>query len=85
MGPHEIPTYAFYPEEFAAELAGAGFALDTIYGCQGIGAHLPEDHLLAVLDDPERWPLWREALLTTCEHPNIIGLSSHLLAVARKA
>lgn len=83
MGPNCVPTYAFYPEEFVAELAQAGLAVHALYGCQGLGAHLPEERLLAVLDDPERWPLWQQALLATCDHPNIVGLSSHLLAVAR--
>jgi SAM-dependent methyltransferase len=83
MGPSAIPTYAFFPEEFVGELARAGFAIDAMYGCQGIGAHLQEDHLLALMEDAERWPIWRQILLDTCDHPNIIGVSSHLLAVAR--
>jgi SAM-dependent methyltransferase len=85
MGPDAIPTYAFSPEEFVAELAGAGMMVRVLYGCQGLGAHLHEDHLLALMDDPARWPLWRRALLDTCDHPNIVGVSSHLLAVAGRA
>ena len=81
MGPNGIPTYAFYPEEFVAELTAAGFTVRALYGCQGIGAHLQEEHLLALMDDPERWPLWREALLATCDHPNIVGVSGQILAI----
>ena len=83
MGPSAIPTYAFYPEEFIAELHLAGLNPLALYGCQGIGAHLQEDHLQALMGDAERWPTWRRVLLDTCNHPNIVGVSSHLLAVAR--
>lgn len=82
MGPNNIATYAFYPEEFSTELAQSGLTIRALYGCQGLGAHLPEEQLLAVMRDPQRWPLWQQALLATCDHPNIVGLSSHLLAVA---
>lgn len=85
MGPSAIPVYTFYPEEFVGQLARAGLAVQRLYGCQGLGAHLQEDHLLALMDDPERWPVWRKALLETCGHPNIVGVSNHLLAVARRA
>jgi len=30
-----------------------------------------------------RWPVWRQLLLATCDHPNIVGVSASLLAVAR--
>ncbi len=83
MGPDALPTYAFYPEEFVDELRAAGFAVRTLYGCQGLGAHLQEEHMRALMDDPARWPLWRQALLETCDHPAIVGVSSHLLALAQ--
>jgi SAM-dependent methyltransferase len=84
MGPDAIPTYTFYPEEFTAELTQAGFTIRALYGCQGLGAHLQEEHLLALMADDTRWPLWRQVLLDTCGHPNIVGVSSHLLAVASR-
>jgi len=82
MGPDRLPTYAYDPEEFVADLAAAGLAVRTIYGSQGLAAHLPEEHLLALLADEARWHPWRQVLLETCDHPAIIGVSSHLLAVA---
>ena len=85
MGPNGIATYAFSPEEFVAELVGAGLAVQSLYGCQGIGAHLAEDQMLALMADEERWPIWQQVLLETCNHPNIIGVSSHLLAVTTHA
>jgi 2-polyprenyl-3-methyl-5-hydroxy-6-metoxy-1,4-benzoquinol methylase len=82
MGPNGIPTYTFYPEELVDELSSAGLVVRTLYGCQGLGAHLQEDNLLALMDDAERWQSWQQVLLDTCDHPNIVGVSSHLLAVA---
>ncbi|HEY8599207.1 MAG TPA: class I SAM-dependent methyltransferase [Thermomicrobiales bacterium] len=82
MGANAIPTHAFYPEEFEAELTAARLSVRALYGCQGLGAHLHEDHLLALMDDAERWESWRRVLLDTCDHPSIVGVSSHLLAVA---
>lgn len=82
MGPNGIPTYTFYPEEFVAELAAAGLTVRNLYGGQGLGAHLQEENLLALMGDAERWQHWQQVLLDTCDHPNIVGVSSHLLAVA---
>jgi SAM-dependent methyltransferase len=78
------PAYYFLPEEFVALLGTAGLAVERLYGCSGIGAHLHEERLAALLDDPHRWPIWREVLLATCDHPNVAGVSNHLLAVARR-
>ena len=77
-----VPWYAFLPEELVASLAEAGLESLALYGAQGIAAHLPPDNLEALMADPLRWPGWRELLLATCDHPNVVGVSSHLLAVA---
>jgi len=81
MGPTALPVYTFLPEEFVHALTEAGLGIQAMYGCQGLGAHLQEDHLLALMADPEKWPIWEQMLLATCGHPNIIGVSNHLLAV----
>jgi SAM-dependent methyltransferase len=80
----DAPWYAFLPEELVALIAEAGLEPLTLYGSQGIAAHLPPDHLEALMADPVRWPDWRELLLATCDHPNVVGVSGHLLAVARR-
>lgn len=85
LGPSGLPTHAYDPRDFAAEVAAAGLRVRALYGCQGLGAHLQEEHLLDLMADAARWPAWERALLDTCDHPNIIGVSSHLLAVANRA
>lgn len=77
-------AYYFLPEEFVANLTEAGLAVERLYGCNGLGAHLQEEHLAALMADEARWPAWRDALLATCDHPNVVGVSNHLLAVARR-
>jgi SAM-dependent methyltransferase len=78
------PAYFFMPEELTGLLEAVGLPLERLYGCGGIGAHLHEERLAALMQDPDRWPLWRDVLLATCDHPNVVGLSSHLLAAARR-
>ena len=69
------PWVEFLPE--------ARLECERLYGCWGIAAHLPPENLEALMADEERWPLWRGWLLETCDHPNIVGLSGHLIAHVR--
>jgi SAM-dependent methyltransferase len=84
IGPGGAPAYFFMPDTFVELLAASGLTVEHLYGCQGLGAHLQEENLLALMHDPDRWPAWRDLLLATCDHPNIVGVSNHLLAVARR-
>ena len=81
-GSDGLPWVEFLPEEFLALLAEAGLECERLYGCWGIAAHLPAENLEALMADEERWPLWRRWLLETCDHPNVGGVSGHLLAHA---
>ena len=84
IGPGGALTYYFLPEEFVSSLTAADLEPVRLYGCNGLGAHLQEEHLNALMADPERWPMWRKQLLATCDHPSIVGVSNHLLAVVRR-
>jgi SAM-dependent methyltransferase len=83
ISPGKAPCHFFFPEELTGELTQAGLKVERLYGCQGIGAHLDEENLLALMDDPVRWPQWRRELLATCDHPAIVGVANHILTVAR--
>lgn len=82
IGPGRAPAHFMTPDEFRFVVESAGFGIRRVYGCQGIGAHLHEETLLTLMDDPVRWPAWRDQLLATCDDPSVIGVSSHLLTVA---
>lgn len=77
------PCYSFTPDEFTDLLAAEDIPTERLYGAQGIAAHLPHEHLETLMADAERWPIWRKLLLDTCDHPNVVGVSAQLLAVAR--
>lgn len=76
--------YMFAPGELADLACQAGLDVVARVGCEGLANYLPWDHLERLEQDPDRWPIWRDMLLETCEEETIIGLSSHLLVVARK-
>jgi SAM-dependent methyltransferase len=82
IGPARAPAYFFLPDEFVTMLGTAGLSVTRVYGCNGLGAHLEEQHLVDLMADPDHWPPWRDLLLATADHANIVGVSNHLLAVA---
>ncbi|MCL4545370.1 MAG: class I SAM-dependent methyltransferase [Chloroflexi bacterium] len=84
IGPYRAPAYFFTPDDLVTLLQERGLAVERLYGCNGIGAHLQEEHLVMLMADAARWSAWQEVLLATCDHPNVIGVSRHLLAVARR-
>ena len=76
--------YTFEPGELEGMAQHAGLDVIERVGCEGLANHLPMDHLEQIERDPQRWPVWREILLETCDEPTIIGISNHLMVVARK-
>jgi len=76
--------YTFSPGELQELACRAGLQVVDCIGCEGLANHLPLEHLEKVEADPERWPIWKTLLLETCNEPSIIGISNHLLVVARK-
>lgn len=76
--------YSFAPGELQQMAQRAGLQVVDCIGCEGLANHLPFAHLEKVGADPERWPVWKTLLLETCNEPSIIGISNHLLVVARK-
>ncbi len=61
----------------------AGLEIIRLYGSNGIGAQLQEENVLTILEDEDRWSIWRELLLTMCDEPSIVGVSNHLIAVTK--
>lgn len=72
-------AYFHHPDELAAEVREAGFGLEGIFGIEGPGGWISD-----AWDDPRR----RESLLFAAraveKEPTLMGVSAHLLAVARK-
>jgi ubiquinone/menaquinone biosynthesis C-methylase UbiE len=76
-------TYFHRPEDLSAEVSAAGFLIDGLYGIEGPGWILPD--IAARLEDPRcRADLLYVARALESE-PSVVGMSAHLLVVARKA
>ena len=84
LGAQALTTFSFTPTMFVELLRSCGLLVERLYGTNGLGAHLQEENLRALMDDPARWEPWKAALLATCDDPSVIGVSRHLLAVAHK-
>lgn len=84
LGAQALTTFSFTPVAFVELLRSCELLVERMYGTNGLGAHLQEENLQALMADPVRWEPWKEVLLATCDDPSIIGVSRHLLGVARK-
>lgn len=76
--------YSFGVGELEGLVEASGLQVVDRIGCEGLAAHLPLEHLEQVEAHPAYGPLWRKVLVETCNEPSIIGVSNHLLVVARK-
>jgi hypothetical protein len=90
-GRHRNPTgdpayfttaYFHRPEELAAECAAAGLVHEATLAVEGPGWFLPD--LDARLADERRRAVLLAALAALEAEPTLLGVSAHLLAVARR-
>jgi hypothetical protein len=90
-GRHRNPTgdpayfttaYFHRPDELAAECGAAGIEHETTLGVEGMGWLLPD--LDARLGDDRRRAVLLDALAALEREPTLIGVSAHLLTVARR-
>jgi ubiquinone/menaquinone biosynthesis C-methylase UbiE len=90
-GQHRNPTgdpayfttaYFHRPEELAAECAAAGLVHEATLAVEGPGWLLPD--LDARLADQRRRAVLLDALAALEAEPTLLGVSAHLLAVARR-
>jgi ubiquinone/menaquinone biosynthesis C-methylase UbiE len=73
----------FLPEEFRAVFDEAGVEVVALAGLEGISS----SHCTAlnrIARNEKRWKIWRETHFKMCTHPSVVGLSEHMLIVARK-
>jgi ubiquinone/menaquinone biosynthesis C-methylase UbiE len=91
-GQHRNPTrdpayfttaYFHRPEDLAAECGEAGLVHEVTIGVEGVGWLLPD--VDARLADERRQAVLLDALSSLETEPTLLGVSAHLLAVARRA
>jgi ubiquinone/menaquinone biosynthesis C-methylase UbiE len=73
----------FLPEEFRAMFDDAGVEVLAMAGLEGISSS-HRAALNSIAKDKPRWKVWRDTHFKTCTHPSVVGLSEHMLIVARK-
>jgi SAM-dependent methyltransferase len=90
-GQHRNPTgrldyfttaYFHRPEDLRAEVLAAGFLIDGLYGVEGPGWMFPD--VAVRLADPRRRDDLLRVARTLESEPSLLGISAHLLVVARK-
>lgn len=88
-GQHRNPTdhpgwfttaYFHHPDELEAEAVEAGFAVDRLYGIEGMAGWIAAGS--DRWDDPAHRNLLLDAARATESEPSLRGLSSHILLVA---
>ncbi len=67
------------PDELAAEVAESGLMLEGLFGVEGPGGFVG-----AWRDDPRQRPVILDVARLVEQEPSLLGLSPHILAVARK-
>ena len=73
----------FLPEELKELFENQGVKTLEMVALEGLSSHHPkETNKLA--RDPEKWKIWIETLLSTCNHPSIIGASEHFMLIGKK-
>jgi SAM-dependent methyltransferase len=72
--------FFFTPEEMVDLLARKGIEVVEYVGVQGLSAQL-QRVTEECFRDPERWRIWEDVLINTCNHPSVVGISDHILAV----
>ena len=73
----------FLPEELAGLFTGKRAFVETLVGLEGLGSRV-DKAVNRTAKHPERWQRWLETHYRTCTHPAVIGMSEHMLIIARK-
>jgi SAM-dependent methyltransferase len=82
--PHWFTTaYFHHPEELRAEVADAGLEMVELVGVEGLAGSLPQLERRWQDDRDRELILWSARVVEA--EPSLLGLSAHLLAVARPA
>jgi ubiquinone/menaquinone biosynthesis C-methylase UbiE len=76
-------AYFFHPKELRNLFENHGVEILEMATCEGLSSHLQEE-TNTIYEDKEKWELWLEILLKTCNDPFILGLGEHFLCIGRK-
>lgn len=73
----------FLPEELLELFERHGVETLDMAALEGLSSH-HEGKTNRLAKDEEKWKMWMDIILRTCNHPSIVGGSEHILLVGRK-
>lgn len=77
-------SHWFLPEELRDLFEKHGVEALDMAALEGLSSHHQEE-VNKLAENEERWQMWIDVLLRTCNHPSIVGISEHILLVGRKS
>jgi ubiquinone/menaquinone biosynthesis C-methylase UbiE len=76
-------TFFHHPDDIVSEIEDAGLALEKILAIESLGGLLP--HFEELWQDKKRREKLLRFIRTVEEEPSLMGVSAHIIAVAKKA
>ena len=73
----------FLPEELQELFEKQKVETLDLVGLEGLSSHL-EEATNELYKDRERWKMWMDILIRTCNHPSVVGTAEHILYVGRR-
>ncbi|MFQ5758066.1 MAG: class I SAM-dependent methyltransferase, partial [Candidatus Bathyarchaeia archaeon] len=73
----------FLPEELQELFEKQNVETLDLVGLEGLSSHL-EEATNELYKDREKWKMWMEIIIKTCNHPSVVGTAEHILYVGRK-
>jgi len=77
-------SHWFLPEELRDLFERYGVEALDMAALEGLSSHHHEE-VNKLSENEERWQMWIDVLLRTCNHPSVVGISEHILLVGRKS
>lgn len=73
----------FMPEELQELFEGLNVETLDLVGLEGLSSHLQEV-TNRLYKEKEKWNMWVDIILKTCNHPSIVGTAEHILYIGKK-
>jgi len=76
-------SHWFMPEELRELFEGLNVETLDLVALEGLSSHL-QRATNRLYKEEEKWNVWVDIVLKTCNHPSIIGTAEHIMYVGRK-
>lgn len=73
----------FTPEELQGLFEKQNVETSDLVALEGLSSHL-EEATNRLYEDKEKWNIWVDIVLRTCNQPSIVGTAEHILYVGKK-